>query len=274
MSRLAWLAVGLVLAADALALAGVWWNRSETTATVKLTERELPAHYAGPESTALALRIDWNRYDYEDGGLTPEKLEALGFDVSVPAGSPDASLRYRKQLPREAYVVLEYDGRAWRDWIAARREKVAELEHRVSEGEATTAQLEQARRELERALAWHSRLLVVAAGLDPDALREEYRDTGRYLIARGVIAIGHVPGGRDHPARITGHVRSIEPATVHVPPSQRAALVEALGEGAEPGQRHGPYGLYGHPEGGPRYEVTLRYGRRYEPWVEAIAPME
>ncbi|HEX5629429.1 MAG TPA: DUF4824 family protein, partial [Usitatibacteraceae bacterium] len=124
--------VGLILAANAVALGGAAWNRSgDPESTLRLTEREL--RFVGEpvldrENSGMALRLRWRTLaqragpedDFPDGryayGGAPKwldgaKLAELGFDTArkkVPGG------REHDAIPaKEVFLVLELDGGAY-----------------------------------------------------------------------------------------------------------------------------------------------------------------
>ena len=87
MSRALWLGLGLILLSNAVALVGVWYNRSgEPLAQLQLSERELnvaaDALLDGQENSVLRLRLSW-RHAGEGSSLSwldTAKLHELGFD--------------------------------------------------------------------------------------------------------------------------------------------------------------------------------------------------
>lgn len=267
----AWIAIGVILAADALAFAGIAWNQGRSTAALTLTERELRAGFAGPESTAVNLDLRWQPADPE-GLLDREALDRLGFDTGKDPAAEDARLWYERRLRRQVYVVLEYAGGAWRRALAEKRQEVAELERKAADGEATEQDVERAREELEDFRGGHSRLFAVAVGTDPDELRRRYQEPGRHLILRAAVEIDHQPAaltGEDEGPRIRGRIRAIRPETLHVPHAHREPVLATL-EGRRPaGLARWMYGRP-RPEGGPRYRVAVHNGRRYVPWVTRV----
>jgi uncharacterized protein DUF4824 len=276
------LVAGLALIAltNAVALGGALWNRSgDPEARLRLSERELhrlEPWYRNRENSGLSLQLRW-RLLVEDearrpmsfsfgygftggapGWLDKAKMESLGFDTSLLAPySERARRRYEKQLPREAALVLELDGPAYRRALELKTENVTrELAKPAIPGDKTD---EQRRTTAREALEWErsrsSRLFVVDAGPDAAALRARYPDRARYAIVRGEVtpaALGPDAG------RAAGHVSSVSVSSINVPLRLRNVLT-----GAELPE----YGA------GPRtpFEATIAWGRRLEPWlVEAV----
>ena len=264
------LAVAVVILANAVALVGVARNRAGTPeAEVRLTERELPLSPWTDENTGAFLQLEWQRSFPGSKIETPwfdrAKLESLGFDCSYPAEGKDARERYGRMVPRSAYVVLEYDGPAWRRWLEA-REAEPEKKDALPENARVSA----------------SRLVPIDVGRDPDDLRRLYPDRTRSLIVPAIVAprwtrLEEHEGARGK-AVLSGRVQSILVSEVHVPKNlgtSLAALRAADTAVPEPvrardGERRGPP-VPQRRHAPPRYEVRLRYGARREPWVAGVS---
>ena len=271
------LIAGLALLAltNAVALGGALWNRSgEPEARMRLSERELQrveGWYANRENSGLSLRLRWRvlveeqargdlyslRYGFGGGApdwLDRAKMESLGFDTSVLAAySERARRRYEKQLPREAVLVLELDGPAFRRALEITRERVErELAKPFAAGDKAA---EERRRVAREALDWEtsrsSRLFVVDAGPDADALRAKYPDRARYAVVRGEARPSATGTGA---AKAAGHVDGVSVSTINVPLRLRDVLANVQAS------EYGP---------GPRtpFEATVVWGRRLEPWL-------
>jgi len=235
-------AIALVLLCNAVALFQVARDRRDPPrANVWLTERELPVLPPEPESSVLLLELRWNGGTEALEALFDEpRLRALGFDCSVPAASPEARAHYGNQPARAAWVVLEHEGEAWARW---------------REGPGAAPESEHA-----------SRLFLVDAGPDPDALRRRYPDGGRTLVlpvhVEPLIRTDEKSG-----TRRLGVLVLWEPARrVMVPASLRSA-VEPFAEAkprARDDERERP--------AAPRYRARLRLGSRDLPRLEAVEP--
>lgn len=185
-------AVGIVLLANSWLLVSVARNRGEAPGgTVELTERELRLRPVGGESTALFLELDWDTLATQPGRrgaarwLDAAKLATLGFDCRLPATDPDAKTHYQSSLARLLFVVLEYEGDAWRQAEADRRRA--------------------------------TRLFAVDAGGDPQRLREQYDDPTRYLIAKGLVKLRWEQLDRASSPRLQGWIQALVPSQVFVP---------------------------------------------------------
>jgi len=237
----------LVLAAAAIVVAsstGVLVlsarNRSGATGgTMELTERELRLPPRLGDSTAIFLELTWDvpssgpESEWSPAWLTPEKLSELGFDCRVPAASPEARGHYASQPPVPAYVVLEYEGEAWK--------------RAVRRPDRTT------------------RLFAVDAGRDAGSLRAKYPEPSLHAIARAVIGLRLQERSRRDGAplpepRLRGSIEMILPDRIFVPRPHSLALQDLR---PAPGDDKGSARE-------PRFAVKVSWGRDHTPWVEAV----
>jgi hypothetical protein len=272
------LAAVLVLVVNAFVLIGVAYNRSgNPDSQVVLTERELRLPYylwrSDRENTGIWLNLDWNRYEYilpEEGTHDPyawfdkTMLQSLGFVCTLSAENPKAPDYYYRLLPRRVYAVLEIGGRAWNDWKSIQEEKLAALEEKRKAGRTPEKEYRKERGRIESILKNSPRLFVVNVAKEPESLRLRYPDRRHYIITPALAGV-HLVSSSDEsdnktPKRIQGYVKEILIDRIHVPLSMRIPLETVLKDKAdkrgEDSRKH--------------YEVTLRYGKRYEPWIVEI----
>jgi hypothetical protein len=266
-------AVVLVVAVNVLVLAGAAWNRSGTPdATVVLTERELAAMPRGTEDSGIHLRLIWRQEEHP--WFDAARLAAIGFDTSVPPSSGEADGFYRKALPRSTFVVLELEGEAWRRWLKGERRSLAELERKAAEGRADEKRLQEAQKSLQRQEVGASRLFAVDAGNDADELRRRYPDGSRYLIvpARVRLVLGAF---REEGVSLRGVIDALLVEVMTVPRATVAPVIGFLEQGERGGKELyvSPYGPYG-TDRPPRYRALVAFGRRHEPWVVSLAPLQ
>jgi hypothetical protein len=274
------LAAGIALIAltNAIALGGVAWNRSgEPESVLKLTQREfLTPHGFGldREGGGLQLNVSWRVLSADSDAafywnfqgapewLDEAKLAALGFDVSPPPAERRAAWRYDRQLPREALVVLELDGPAYQKALERARERAAKEAAKGAEtgktGPGSPAQ--QAAQFLKNEETANSRLFAVDVGPDAQALRAKYPDRTRYAIVQGKVRLSY-QSRRGKEARWTGYIDGIQNAELNVPLEYRKAI-----ESAQISRRPGPA-----VQGTPPFEVTVAFGKRFEPWIVAAS---
>ena len=277
----AWLTL-IVTSLALLAAAG--WNRREQSVELPLTERELALPAVRQEDgrvLALSLRMAHQtpgllrraarrrqsalppvRYEW----LDQTKLSELGFATELEASHEDAAERYARATPRRVYLVLEYDGEAWRQWIASREAEVEKL--RLDAAGA----LADAEAVLEIDRTMRSRLFPIDAGTDAETLRQLYPDKNHIVLA-GVVrptvkTVDGIP-------TLTGELVRLLVDRVHVPRSARVPLEPFLStetwreldarERTESGQGW-------PPSTAPRYRVKVAVGARGEPWLVSAEP--
>ncbi|MGB4074686.1 DUF4824 family protein [Pseudomonas sp.] len=188
---------GLIGLVNAIALAGVYWNRQEPAdSRLQLSERELDNRYSygGKENNSVALSLNYRWPSRaEDNGYYPsisaEKMAELGFSVPTEL-SEDSVRRYRRQLDRDALLVLELDGPAYQRELQQVRAEYAEaqrLQGLAPDNQDVQEAAERAHDALLREQQIASRLLVVDVGPDLQALRTRYPDRQRYAIVRGSV---------------------------------------------------------------------------------------
>lgn len=243
MTRIAASAV-LVLLAVAWLVGSAVWNRSAVVSRITLTERELPWRFT-EDGQPVRLSIDWVRRDEAQEArnwLTSDRLLQLGFDLSLPATSPEAARAYSRALPRRAWVVFEYEGDAWR-----------------------AVELRRSMRAAEGLDEWHgpSRLVPVDVGLDVQALAERYPQGG-HLITPAWIQLSWVGPGAGGPL-VYGSIRTLDPPSLTVPRALSSRLRALSPSPRDPIERR-PGGAAAAPAT-PRYEVDLAVGRLGIPWV-------
>jgi len=267
-------AVALIVITNAVALGGVAYNRlGEPQGTLRLTERELGVPYVSTgkeENSGMSLRLRWHvlphrtprgrSYNlfHEQGGrpewLDANKMVALGFTLPSRSQAPtDAGpSRYQRQLPRDAFVVLELDGPAYQESLR-RAEAIASA---PTPGATSSAASADARADLDRMQRLGGRLFAVDAGLDRDALRVRYPDRTKYAIVRGCIR----PIADSDDADPGGVIDALSVDEINVPLPLRPVF------DGMPARR------YGAPhEPGAHFDATVVFGQRSEPWLAAAA---
>jgi len=257
------LALGLILVANAVVLAGVYANRQgQPTSSISLTNREFYLRsYGRGDDSGVTVQLRWQTPKAPDTRLLgPAKLAELGFD-SQPDHDVWARDRYKVISPREAYVVLEYDGPAWQQLLQHRR---AGLDKSLEKARDDRAR-KRLKDNFDRFRQEASRLVLVDVGTNPDVLRQRYPDRARDLIARARIAAYRRsvrdPETKKRSWTLYGRVSSLLPSTITVPSAMGDLLMAT---------RKTRYGSRRSMRDG--VAVALDYGRRYEPWVASVRP--
>jgi len=284
-SRTLVLGGAIIVVTNAIALGGVAYNRSgEPESTFELTEREAPRQVRyGPagDDSGLDLRLQWRMPQYPAtsaagdtdgtayaGGagygvgawLDRKKLAALGIDTSHASETQEDREYYERRLGRDVFLVLELDGPAYAGELAAaharaERAREAAAAHPDDKGLASEAKGRHAYEERERGES--SRLYLVDAGLDPDALRRAYPARSMYAVVRGHVRPAVV---ESHGAvsELVGQVTHVRCDTINVPARYRRAI--GADDTALP--RRSDVVL--------RYSATVAFGRRFEPSLVAV----
>jgi hypothetical protein len=271
------LGVALVVATNAVALFGVAYNRSGTPESeLRLSQRELrPPFEWGlqKENSGLSLKLLWRVANRDAGkrgvandygwGAIPAwfdraKLTELGFDVSRSGATPAGRRYYAMLRSREVYLVLELAGAPYQAALDAAR---ARAEQRKSDALAHPGDAKlKAQADFSESQLFHeeheaSRLFVIDAGLDAKALSAKYADRSRYAIVRGRVR-PTLQGDS-----VGGTVAAVINDSVNVPLDLRKVF-----EGVPPRS----YG-FGQRYMGPRFEATVAFGKRFEPWLVGVA---
>ena len=231
----------IVLITQASVLVSVSQNRGDAPGgTIELTERELHLPRASSESTAIFLELEWDTLtapeDYRRAPLWLDaaKLSELGFDCHMPVTHAWASEYYKSLAARPLYVVLEYEGEAWKSAPPERTRK--------------------------------TRLFAIDAGTNANKLREQYTDVNRFVIVRALVGLifqeRSVPDHKLLPQpRLQGRIDRIMPNQIFVPLPYSKTL---QGLRVRKESDHDP------EEREPRFTATISWGRRHEPWVIGI----
>ena len=237
MSRIALPALIVMLAVVSYVGVAQWNASAEPRQVITLTERELPLpqYFTAPgDDPGLQLSIAYeNRHDALDARnwLPESRLREIGFALYVPPGGPDAVHTYDRVPVRLAWVVMEYDGPAWR-----------ELERRRA-----------LRPDERRDPALSSRLVPVDAGPHYEALRARYGEG--HIILPAVIGIQYLAPGEGGPL-VYGTLRDLAPARVAVPYEFRSLLRAFRDELPVSAQ--------------PRYEAELAVGELGLPYLRSV----
>jgi len=222
----------LPLLVTGFTVASAAWNRSGGREAIVLSQRELPLRYSSADNSGQSVSL---RYQYNWGEEQPW-LDAAKL----------ASLGFDTALdPASPDADAHYRR-------ALRRVVFVALEF---DGPAWRARAPEFERELQRyrpdadvrnQVEAGSRLVAVDADLDPEALEARYPNPRTHLIARGVVRIyAYTP--KDARPRLTGSIE-LAPDSLYVPPDIGPRLAA------------------------PSYRLSVRYGRRHEPWIAGVEP--
>ena len=272
-----WIAgLGIIILTNAVALAGVAYNRSgEPAARVTLDERELKLPYywgRKRENSGLALTLEWRINSGSDDEhynssrylpspwLDQTKLAALGFPIVDAAATAENRRRFNQSLPQEVFLVLEYNGPAYQA-VLARRQTITKQRQALADRNPDNEELAEGAKDSQERLQHEqrkaSRLFVIDAGLDTQTLRQRYPDTARNIVLRGTVR-ARVNQQDDDQWVVQGLVEEIAVTRVNIPREYRSVFEPFMINNA------------GNRDRDPSYQVTLAYGKRLEPWVEEV----
>lgn len=249
MNRSLWLGIGLILASNAVALAGVWYNRSgEAQAQLRLSERELrlssDSWLRSEENSGVRLQLLWRQADPDWSWLGEAKLRELGF----------APNDLGRAAERPLWLVLELDGPSYRQRLERARDELASAQAAAAAqpgDEKLRQQLEQRRLDLRHETQQATRLLLVDAGLDAEALRQVWPDRQRQVILAGRLRAYRYGDTTRYSASVV-----LEGDRISVPKPYRDVFVQ--------------WRSRGYDDKRPKVQVEVAFGQRLEPWLVGV----
>jgi hypothetical protein len=279
MRKLMLTCVLLLLLTNIVVLAGVAYNRSgEPLHSIELTERELPIRQffnSNEENSGTTLSFKWQVLDKDEDQqymsttygtptwLDDEKLTALGFDMKKFKNDKDKYRHRTSHLATEVILALEYQGENYDKAVMLAEEKAEVLRQQVAEDPDDEDQLNEFSRyeeQLTRLKVSRTRLYVVDAGLDKQALMQKYAEQNNILLVRGEIGLHW------NDNVVSGRIRQLYIQQVHAPlPLSEQLTTWTNGE---------TYASYKNSSIAPHYKVRLNIGKRLEPWIESVSQME
>ena len=275
--------VVLILVTNTVALSGIYYNRSgEADSTVTLTERELALPYRwafNKENSGLALRLNWNVVGPEEDqdyysyrGRTPHwldesKLDELGFDIAREKQRRKARQSRRSILPREAFLVLEYDGESYQTLVKRAERQMRDKRHLVNRNpkrKEFKRDLKNAKEYVQKLKQSETRLIVIDASLDRNALRDKYADRTRYIIVKGQVRMQVSYDDDKKAAIINGYIKGLNVNQINIPKEYRPNIDPLLTDNSARYNDNDP----------PSYVVKVAWGQRLEPWVLEVSALK
>ncbi len=284
----------LILVVNAVILGAAAYNRRGEPLLLTLTERELALpEFREDEGSGLFLsfrsfgqaprgvdRVAWRRgYELppvEYPWLDERKMRALGLRLDTGAGGPVDESRRTTARARRALVALEVDGEGWSRLMAAREDRVAGLRKDVEAGRAAAEMSSDAEVLLELDRAMRSRLVPIDADQDREALRRRHEDRHDLVVVEALVDAVRDATGLCGPVW-RGRVTYLLLADVRVPADLRHALAPFLPKETadEAAKRDRAQRTHAWPAANPpRYRAVVAIGRRAEPWLVSVTPVD
>lgn len=261
------LAFILLLGTNAVVLTGVYLNRTiEITSHTVLTQRELHTPYKNKkENNGVSLRLVYRTLnsDKSQGSyykapswLNASKLRELGFNTDAHL----SSINRKKTAPKEVFIVLENDGEAYKKSLTLAEANFWQKEilfNANKDDKRVKQNYEDAKKLLNREQTSESRLFAVDAGLEYEKLRQIYSDKNKYIIVKGLVnkAYQYKIGQEQY-----GSVQQLDVQKIHLPYKFKYVL-----KGSTPDNY-----LNNPADNIQKYEVEIKYGSRYEPWISSV----
>jgi hypothetical protein len=145
--------------------------------------------------------------------------------------------------------VLEHDGHAYRAALEHSRKR---MQRAAAESVGEVA-LRAAKERLEEEERSESRLFVIDAGLDPEALRSRYPQRNEYVIVRGHVELAF---DSIEKSSVHGRIAGVDVDSIRVPHAFRSIVEPFATRGA-----------YVPTPRNPRFAATVLFGQRLEPWI-------
>jgi len=259
----------VILITNAIAWGAAYYNRSGTSeATMVLSERELrPVIRDENSGVSLRLLVNSEQPQWLDAG----KLRELGFP-EMPEKYSEEDWHYRFDAPRSrpVFLVLEYEGTAYEKRLKTLKDKLEKPSDNKEEKESSSSCIDRAQRQLEDAQNCESRLYAIDAGPNEEALRRRYPDTRRYLIVHGSVTPWYDHSRDEKTYFLMGRINGVSISTINVPRQWNGLFTQTESSYRSP-YRYGYSDACREGKERLRYQVTVNYGKRLEPWVDSCS---
>jgi hypothetical protein len=225
-------AVLLPLLLTGVTIASAAWNRAGGRGPIVLSDRELPLRFSSADNSGQSV---WIRHQYSWGE------EQAWLDAGKLAALGFDTSVDPASPDADAHYRREL-----------RRVAFVALEFDGPAWQARAVEYERNLRQwspdadVRKQVDASSRLVPVDVALDPALLEARYPNPRTYMITRGVVRIFiHTP--KDGRPRLTGSLQ-LAPDSLYIPRDIARRLAT------------------------PSYRLSVRYGRRHEPWIEGAEP--
>jgi len=261
----------LIICTNIFILSGVFYNRSKGPVTLtELTERELKMPYhTNDENSGLSLKLKWRtlpsgnpfsfyRFRRNLTGFNEEKLKEFGFNLENTNKFDRSSDHYKNHIPKKAFIVLEYDGKNYKEAVKRAKEKLEKVTKELETGiENDSNNFKWAKTQLKDELESESRLFAIDAGTDASKLLEKYNDQSHFIIVPGEVKMNYNYKAKTN--KFGGYISRINVENIHVPLKFKKTFDSILEK---------------KKSKIPRYKIKLAYGKRFEPWIQSVQAFE
>lgn len=255
-------AFALLVMTNAVMLLGVYLNQSsETTSEATLTQRELQlSNSIHKDNNSVSLRLIYRTTNNlnpinQNNFLNIDKLNELGFDIDKYLYSKNSAITPTK----EVFIVLENSGESYEKSLQLAEESFAQKEalyNANQDDKSRQRDYENAKNNLAREQTSLSRLFAIDAGLDYEELRKKYVNKANNLIVKGIVGIVKEYKQKN----LYGYIKQLNIQTIHVPYS-----FKYLFKDVKP-----IYNYKNTQETSAKYNVEVRYGSKYEPFITSV----
>lgn len=272
--KLLWLAVGTVLLVNAVILGKVYLNRSEVSAQLHLSERELqlPYNYGfAKEDSSARVNLRWTtpntepidiemnswRWQY-DRRLQLSDAHFASFKF------PTCAQKTRLRQKQMAWVLLEFNGPGYADYVAQ-----VEQHHALIMGlkpetnsELSAEQLQDKRKEVSDFLAdaktSSPRLFVIDAAAERDLLEAAVRahpenSTSKLLIVPAEVRASYYRCDEPKAKTTEIQIENLAVESLYIP--------KHLAQG---------FPQDGAAKAKAKFIAEIHYGRLHEPWINSL----
>lgn len=260
-----------ILAINALILAKVAYNKSESLLKITLSERELALpSYAPKENSGLNLRFNYRVLTsdidtymsfaprrYPDW-LDKEKMESLGFTMETEATENDTN---NKGVTKERIIALEFNGESYQQMLARVQEWHAELSTEYEAGKERYPTQESIDRRLNKEKFQASRLFAIDAAVELEELQSKYAGKPNIIFAKALISTRGYGYKTNNDVKRFGYIQNLSIETINVPNPFNVTLKNLP---------QTEYNAVNHP----RYLVDLEIGKGLEPFVTDVVILE
>jgi Domain of unknown function (DUF4824) len=272
--KLFWLAVGLVLLVNAFILGKVYLNRSEVIAQLQLSERELqfPHNYGfSKEDSSARVSLHWTAPSTEPinvnmnqwSWLYHRQLQLndahfLGFQF------PDCTQKTRLRQKRSAWVLLEFNGKSYTEYVAQVEQYHALIMSLTPAQNTELSEKELAEKRknatefLTEAKTASSRLFVIDAAADRGLLEIALRnrqttDSSQLFIVPAELRAGYYRCDKSEKRTTEVIIDNLAVESLYIPKQFSQHFPKDRNEKRKA-----------------KFTLEISYGRFFEPWVSGF----